>query len=140
MVNYYTSILLPDPAVSISLYPEIIISFLQPNHLHGIIIVNPVGAIHELPLQRIRRKMLLPQIIRFFKMNSAKQINILFNRSGQSFWQRNYYEHVIRNEKSLNNIRQYIINNPRNWKHDVENPKNKKSWGTVKTHYEELFK
>ncbi|MDO8260744.1 MAG: transposase, partial [Candidatus Magasanikbacteria bacterium] len=33
-------------------------------------------------------------------------------------WQRNYYEHIIRNEKSLDQIRDYIINNPRNWKTD----------------------
>ncbi|MBF0104319.1 MAG: transposase [Deltaproteobacteria bacterium] len=38
------------------------------------------------------------------------------------FWQRNYYEHVIRNEKSLDQIREYIINNPANWQGDEMNP------------------
>ena len=33
-------------------------------------------------------------------------------------WQRNYYEHIIRNESSLSKIKNYIINNPREWKND----------------------
>ena len=37
-------------------------------------------------------------------------------------WQRNYYEHVIRNEESLNRIRQYILDNPVQWQFDRENP------------------
>jgi len=38
------------------------------------------------------------------------------------FWQRNYYEHVIRNEDELNRIREYIQNNPLKWDLDKENP------------------
>jgi REP-associated tyrosine transposase len=38
------------------------------------------------------------------------------------FWQRNYYEHIIRNEESLNRIRQYIIENPMRWACERENP------------------
>jgi hypothetical protein len=37
-------------------------------------------------------------------------------------WQRNYYEHVIRDEESLNRIREYILNNPAQWAFDRENP------------------
>lgn len=37
------------------------------------------------------------------------------------FWQRNYYEHIIRSEQSLNNVREYIFNNPANWCYDLEN-------------------
>ena len=118
-------------------YPEIEIDEFQimPNHMHGIIIITHenagaiirrnvgaiiqrnVGAIHELPLHNImlRRKMLLPNIIGYFKMNSAKQINKLRNTPGTRVWQRNYYEHVIRNEKELTKIREYIIQNPENW-------------------------
>ena len=89
----------------------------------------PVGAIHELPQQpenespRQRRKMLLPKIIGRFKMNSAKQINQIRNTSGVPVWQRNYYEQIIRNEKSLEKIRNYIINNPLEWYYDDYNPK-----------------
>jgi len=40
------------------------------------------------------------------------------------FWQRNYYEHIVRNERELNAIRQYIIDNPKNWKMDRDNLEN----------------
>jgi REP element-mobilizing transposase RayT len=122
---------------------------IMPNHFHGIIFITDtvdnvdnvgaihVGAIHELPLywaihesplqqqQRMqqRRKMLLPKIIGRFKMNSAKQINQIRNTSGVPVWQRNYYEQIIRNEKSLEIIRNYIINNPLEWYYDDYNPK-----------------
>jgi REP element-mobilizing transposase RayT len=102
-----------------------------------------VGAIHELPLQMSmnelspqspnnelpthdnkiqRRKMIVPKIVGFFKMNTAKKINQILNTMGQPVWQRNYYEHIIRNEKSLHQIRQYITNNPSQWNLDTENP------------------
>ncbi len=110
---------------------------IMPNHFHGIILitdnvdnVDNVGAIHELPLHESpiqspqqRRKMLLPKIVGRFKMNSAKQINQMRNTPGISVWQRNYYEHFIRNDKSLENIRNYIINNPSEWYYDDYNPK-----------------
>ncbi|GIW45211.1 MAG: hypothetical protein KatS3mg077_2493 [Candidatus Binatia bacterium] len=38
------------------------------------------------------------------------------------FWQRNYYEHIIRDERSLNRIREYIATNPLRWHLDRENP------------------
>ena len=40
----------------------------------------------------------------------------------KNLWQRNYYEHVIRNEKDLRQIREYIVNNPLKWELDEENP------------------
>jgi putative transposase len=44
--------------------------------------------------------------------------------SGLQIWQRNYFEHIIRNEKSLETIRDYIKINPSNWEKDRNNPKN----------------
>ena len=41
---------------------------------------------------------------------------------GVSIWQRNYHEHIIRNDASLNSIREYIVNNPLQWETDPENP------------------
>lgn len=41
---------------------------------------------------------------------------------GARIWQRNYYEHIIRNEESFNRIREYIVNNPLQWELDRENP------------------
>jgi putative transposase len=42
-------------------------------------------------------------------------------------WQRNYYEHIIRNEKSYNTIRDYIISNPAQWQSDSLNPIHKQN-------------
>lgn len=69
-----------------------------------------------------RRQMLLPKIIGSFKTNSAKQINQINNGAGSHVWQRNYYEHVIRNEKDLIRIREYILNNPAMWPTSDDNP------------------
>jgi len=65
--------------------------------------------------------MKLPKIIGWLRMNANKQINILRITSDQSIWQRNYYEHIIRNEQEFNRISLYIINNPTNWEYDREN-------------------
>ena len=101
----------------------------MPNHVHGIIVilddVNSVGVIHESPLPKTtteRRRMLLPKIIGRFKMNSAKRINLLRNSSGIPVWQRNYFEHIVRDEKSMTRIREYIDTNPQRWELDRENP------------------
>ncbi len=64
----------------------------------------------------------LSKVLRAFKSISAIQVNRLLSRSGQPFWQRNYYEHTIRNEESLNRIREYIATNPLRWELDRENP------------------
>jgi Transposase and inactivated derivatives len=96
---------------------------IMPNHVHVLIIIHDhVGVIHELPLHKRRRNMLLSKIIGRFKMNSAKMANLKLQNSGQRFWQRNYYEHIVRNENCLNRIREYIINNPMRWQYDRENP------------------
>jgi REP element-mobilizing transposase RayT len=125
---------------------------IMPNHVHGIIIIVGaihvgaihVGAIHESPLQHeqqhstiTRRKMLLPKIIGFYKMNSPKQINQIRQMPGTPIWQRNYYEHIIRSESELNRVGvqnlepQHIINNPLQWQYDVwaidESPRQQKT-------------
>jgi REP element-mobilizing transposase RayT len=52
-------------------------------------------------------------IIRGYKSSVTKQINIIRKLPGFAVWQRNYYEHIIRNEEDLHNITQYIKNNPK---------------------------
>jgi hypothetical protein len=64
----------------------------------------------------------LPEIIRGFKTFSARRINDLRNTPGTPIWQRNYYEHIIRNEQELTRIREYVANNPLQWEDDRENP------------------
>jgi REP element-mobilizing transposase RayT len=118
-----------------SYYPgvELDAFVVMPNHVHGMIIVEAnVGAIHESPLPESpqrkfmgvvnRRRMVLSKIIGRFKMVSAKRINILRNTPGMTVWQRNYYEHIIRDEDELSRIREYIVNNPLQWAVDRENP------------------
>ena len=60
-------------------------------------------------------------VIGYYKMNTAKTINIANDTRGTHVWQRNYYEHIIRNEDSLNRIRRYIQENPNRWSIDSEN-------------------
>ena len=53
-----------------------------------------------------------------YKSTVTKQINILRNSPGVPVWQRNYYEHIIRNEESYHQISEYIKSNPMNWQDD----------------------
>jgi hypothetical protein len=71
----------------------------------------------------------LSEIVRAFKTFSSRQINAQCGIRGHSFWQRNYYEHVIRDEEELNRARQYITDNPKKWMEDEENPMNLKPIG-----------
>jgi REP element-mobilizing transposase RayT len=66
--------------------------------------------------------MLLAKIIGCFKMQTGKRINEIRNSPGEPVWQRNYYEHIIRNEDELNKIREYIATNPLRWGSDRYNP------------------
>jgi putative transposase len=112
-------------------YPSVILReyVIMPDHFHGILIVEPSGhgttdssvnkarnAEPGLPTMGIRRKMTLPKIIGWFKMNTAKEINLMFKSSGNPFWQRDYYERVIRNRNELKKIEWYIRTNPSRWK------------------------
>jgi len=88
-------------------------------------------AIRELPLRPDppavdgpRRNMLLPKVMGYFKMNTAKKINLIRNTPGIPVWQRNYYERVIRNQEELELARNYILKNPVKWEMDKENPAN----------------
>lgn len=64
----------------------------------------------------------IPTIVRLFKSTTTKQINKFRHSPGLPIWQRGYYEHIIRNDKDLNNIRDYIVNNPMQWFYDDETP------------------
>jgi len=55
-------------------------------------------------------------IVRGYKSSVTKQLNVL--NIGCVVWQRNYYEHIIRNEQSYQTISNYIINNPAKWQED----------------------
>jgi putative transposase len=83
---------------------------IMPNHVHGIIILT----------DERKTRCGIPEIVRGFKTFSARPVNERGGRRG-ALWQRGYYEHVIRNEKALNRIRDYIVNNPAQWADDPDN-------------------
>lgn len=66
----------------------------------------------------------LGAIVGSFKSVFARRINRLYRTPGAPVWQRNYYERVIRDERELAAIREYILDNPRKWADDTYNPAN----------------
>ncbi len=66
----------------------------------------------------LRKKITLGQIVAYFKYQTTKSINNKYKLSPGRIWQRNYYEHIIRNDKDLNRIRTYIFENPAKWEFD----------------------
>ncbi len=61
-------------------------------------------------------------IVGSFKSAATRRINIMHGIPGAPIWQRNYHEHIIRNEHELNHIRRYIAENPLRLGLDHENP------------------
>lgn len=99
---------------------------IMPNHLHLMIMI--VGANHDSPEKRavreppLRKRSLLSQIIGYLKMNITKSIHQNIKNHNMPIWQRNYFEHIIRNEKDLEKISEYIMSNPLLWGRDRNNP------------------
>ena len=92
---------------------------IMPNHFHGIIVINNKNIVGNgfkpFPTHG------LSEIIRGFKTFSSRKINEKITDASKFQWQKSFYDHVIRNEKSLNNLRQYIMYNPMKWELDIEN-------------------
>jgi REP element-mobilizing transposase RayT len=126
---------------TIQLRPNIALGefIIMPDHMHMIITITAQMErkvdkewIHSNPKSPSQT---IGAIIRGFKGASTKKINLFLNSTGESqfapptespfaptefyknkIFQRNYYEHIIRNQKDYNRIEQYIIDNPMNWK------------------------
>ncbi|MDJ0797804.1 MAG: transposase [Calothrix sp. MO_167.B12] len=97
---------------------------IMPNHIHGILWINKKIPGENEPRQYGQMVAgSIPGVIRSYKSAVTKKMNQTCNQKGiSSAWQRNFYEQIIRNEKSLEEIRKYIANNPVNWENDCENP------------------
>ncbi len=108
---------------------------IMPNHVHGIIVINDnkngttmkssssVGARHASPLPpRGVKPKSIGAIVGSFKSAVTRRIGREHNTRG--IWQRNYYEHVIRNHEDWDRIHRYIESNPSLWTEDEENPIN----------------
>jgi len=89
----------------------------MPNHVHFILIIPSCRGI-------ARNAPTLGMLVGFLKSESIKQIRALVKNPNLIIWQRNYYEHIIRNEGEYDRIRYYIKMNLRNWEEDRNNPDN----------------
>ena len=128
-----------------SKYPQIRLDefVVMPNHIHGIIVIdvvvgadqrvcpNDVGGMgkgeHAGSPQQGSPQPPLGSIIQWFKtMTTNYYMRGIRNNAWRPFpgrfWQRNYYERIIRNENEMNRIRQYITGNPARWDGDHNNP------------------
>jgi putative transposase len=125
-------------------YVELGAVCIMPNHVHAVILLNDGrgGSIVQIsdsgqarimpdnismqiqadPPLRPTAHHPLSEIVRALKSFSARRINILRKTPGIPVWQRNYYEHIIRNNDDHTRIQFYIESNPINWAEDKENP------------------
>ncbi len=107
----------------------------MPNHFHGVVVIAVGAGLRVGPhpegthaaLQGTHVGVPLPAIVQWFKTMTTNEYMRGIKRSRwvplrSRLWQRNYYEHIIRDEESLSRIREYILNNPAQWAFDRENP------------------
>jgi len=104
----------------------------MPNHIHGIVRISgtSVETHGRASLQKqsehkngiaIRAPKSVSSFIAGFKSATTKRINQIRNTPGHAVWQPRFHDRIIRNEKSLFQIRRYIRNNPAQWDTDEEN-------------------
>lgn len=110
---------------------------IMPNHFHAVLTITRRGVVRRGVLQyapttntNARKTLQSPSqtigaIVRGFKSAVTKRINEIRATPGVPVWQRNYWEHVIRDEKSYHDIATYIINNPTKWEMDKLYPGDK---------------
>jgi len=107
-------------------YPQLALDefVVMPNHIHGIINLHrrDLGTASSAPMEFRCIVPTLGKIMRRFKSMSAIAVNKSLGRSLQPLWQRNYWERVVRDEKELHAMQEYIANNPRQWELDKLHP------------------
>lgn len=104
---------------------------IMPDHLHGIIFINEerVGARREATAMSVmssvaspapveRHRISLGDVVGAYKSTVTRLFNRLGNTPGRNIWQRNYYEHVIRDDLDLDQVRCYIQENPSRWEEE----------------------
>ncbi len=108
----------------------------MPNHLHGILIIHEGrgtagnradsddASYRRAPTEAFGKPVSgsIPTIVRSYKSAVAYRLHAAGKMIGLPVWQRNYYEHIIRNQKEWEQIHLYIESNPVDWTQDEENP------------------
>lgn len=108
----------------------------MPNHVHAIIVINDVSQGGEGGVSDCGGAVTAPcagdtttidrptlgQIVAYYKHQTTKHINQMRDTPGTRFWQRNYWEHIIRNEASYRRIYEYVEHNPALWEEDQLHP------------------
>lgn len=135
-VNKWGQIVMDEWEQTATVRPNVALDafVVMPNHVHGVIVItngvdDAVGATHNntnlvgatrrvAPTSATLQSGSLGAIIGQFKSMVTKRINRLPDAPDHPIWQRNYYEHIIRSEEALNQIRAYIVNNPAKWAED----------------------
>jgi len=97
------------------LFVELDTFVIMPNHLHGIIIVKDYDQKDALVLSNGTRSRSVGSVVQNFKSVSTRKVNQVFGKCGMTFWQRGYYERIVRDDTEWNSLRQYIASNPERW-------------------------
>ena len=118
-------------------YPRVEVGefVVMPNHVHGIVWILGKDALRVAepivqpgqPSTEAANEASLPRMMQWFKTMTTNAYIRGVKAEGwpafkEKLWQRSYHERVIRNDRELNGIRQYILDNPRLWAEDEENP------------------
>jgi len=112
---------IPDHFPRVSLDKFVI----MPNHIHGLLVFGPVvGAQQCCALGRVQEPRVkagsLAAIVRSFKAIVTRRAHDELRWQGE-VWQRNYFEHIVR-EGELADTQRYIVENPKMWELDEDNP------------------
>lgn len=85
---------------------------IMPDHIHGIIVIK--NEFSDIQKEQFGKPTVgsIPTIIRSYKASVTNKINLIREKNKPPVWQKNYYEHIIRNDIVLKKVRRYIINNP----------------------------
>jgi putative transposase len=111
---------------------ELDVFTIMPNHFHGIIVIideSPIPNVGTHSCASLQRKpRSLGSIVAGFKSIATKRINEIRNTPSVPVWQERFYDRVIRNDRELDKIRDYIHNNVLQWAFENDNPENIPLW------------
>ena len=137
-LNEYGQIVAEEWLKTAAIRPDVVLGeyVVMPIHFHGMVVLTDDRGTAEGDDRGTARRAptmggfaapvagSLSTIIRAFKSAVTKCINEIRQTRGTPVWQRNYYEHIVRDEADYTRIAGYIADNPRRWAEDSLNPDN----------------